>query len=126
MREMLSTTAALYGQGAGDKMALITDGRFSGATRGFCIGHVGPEAAVGGPIALVRDGDMITIDADVGTLDLDVAAEELERRRKEWSVPSNPYQSGVLRKYAEQVGPANKGAVTHAGGKAEVTCYADI
>ncbi|KUO63525.1 MAG: dihydroxy-acid dehydratase [Alphaproteobacteria bacterium BRH_c36] len=126
MREMLSTTAALYGQGAGDKMALITDGRFSGATRGFCIGHVGPEAAVGGPIALVRDGDMISIDADSGTLDIEVDASELERRRQEWKVPDNPYQSGVLRKYAEQVGPANKGAVTHAGGKAEVICYADI
>ncbi|MBU1210656.1 MAG: dihydroxy-acid dehydratase [Alphaproteobacteria bacterium] len=126
MREMLSTTAALYGQGAGDKMALITDGRFSGATRGFCIGHVGPEAAVGGPIALVRDGDMIAIDAEAGTLDIEVDAGELERRRQEWKVPDNPYQSGVLRKYAEQVGPANKGAVTHAGGKAEVICYADI
>ena len=126
MREMLSTTAALYGQGVGDKMALITDGRFSGATRGFCIGHVGPEAAVGGPIALIRDGDMISIDAEAGTLDLEVDAEELERRRKDWKAPDNPYQSGVLRKYAEQVGPARFGAVTHAGGKAEVTCYADI
>lgn len=126
MREMLSTTAALYGQGVGDKMALITDGRFSGATRGFCIGHVGPEAAVGGPIALVRDGDMISIDAATGSLDIDVAEDELERRRKDWTPPDNPYQSGVLRKYAEQVGPASKGAVTHAGGKAEVICYADI
>ncbi len=126
MREMLSTTAALYGQGAGDKMALITDGRFSGATRGFCIGHVGPEAAVGGPIGLVRDGDIISIDAEAGTLDLEVDAEELERRRQDWSLPDNPYQSGVLRKYAEQVGPARHGAVTHAGGKAEVICYADI
>jgi len=126
MREMLSTTAALYGQGAGDKVALITDGRFSGATRGFCIGHVGPEAAVGGPIALIKDGDMIAIDAEVGTLDLEVPAEELERRKKDWKLPDNPYQSGVLRKYADQVGPASKGAVTHAGGKAEVHCYADI
>lgn len=126
MREMLSTTAALYGQGVGDKMALITDGRFSGATRGFCIGHVGPEAAVGGPIGLVRDGDIISIDAEAGTLDLKVDAEELERRRQDWSLPDNPYQSGVLRKYAEQVGPARYGAVTHAGGKAEVICYADI
>jgi dihydroxy-acid dehydratase len=126
MREMLSTTAALYGQGAGDKMALITDGRFSGATRGFCIGHVGPEAAVGGPIGLVKDGDIISIDAEAGTLDLEVDAEELERRRQDWSLPDNPYQSGVLRKYAEQVGPARHGAVTHAGGKAEVICYADI
>jgi dihydroxy-acid dehydratase len=126
MREMLSTTAALYGQGAGDKVALITDGRFSGATRGFCIGHVGPEAAVGGPIALVQDGDIISIDAEKGTLDLEVPKTELARRRKAWQPPANPYQSGALRKYADQVGPARKGAVTHAGGKAEVICYADI
>ncbi len=126
MREMLSTTAALYGQGAGEKVALITDGRFSGGTRGFCIGHVGPEAAVGGPIALIRDGDMIVIDAEKGTLDVELSAEELEKRRKAWKPPANPYQSGVLRKYADQVGPARKGAVTHAGGRAEVVCYADI
>jgi dihydroxy-acid dehydratase len=126
MREMLSTTAALYGQGAGDKVALITDGRFSGATRGFCIGHVGPEAAVGGPIGLLRDGDMIAIDAEKGTLDVEIDAAELERRKKDWKCPDNPYQSGVLRKYADQVGSARKGAVTHAGGKAEIICYADI
>ena len=126
MREMLSTTAALYGQGAGDNVALITDGRFSGATRGFCIGHVGPEAAVGGPIALIRDGDIITIDAARGTLDLEVAADEIERRRKEWKAPDNPYQTGAIRKFADQVGPARYGAVTHRGGKAEVVCYADI
>ncbi len=126
MREMLSTTAALYGQGTGDKVALITDGRFSGGTRGFCIGHVGPEAAVGGPIALIKDGDVISIDAEKGTLDLEVDATELEARRKAWTAPSNPYQSGALRKFAEQVGPARKGAVTHPGGKAEVICYADI
>lgn len=126
MREMLSTTAALYGQGAGDKVALITDGRFSGATRGFCIGHVGPEAAIGGPIGLLRDGDMITIDAEIGTLDVEVDAAELERRKKDWKAPDNSYQSGVLRKYADQVGPARFGAVTHAGGKAEIVCYADI
>ncbi len=112
MREMLSTTAALYGQGMGDKLALITDGRFSGATRGFCIGHVGPEAAVGGPIALIENGDIISIDADKGTLDLDVDAATLEKRR--------------IRKFADQVGPARYGAVTHRGGKAEVICYADI
>src|SRR5690606_19049464 len=100
--------------------------RFSGATRGFCIGHVGPEAAVGGPIALVRDGDMIAIDAEKGTLDLLVDQTELESRRSAWKAPANPYQSGVLRKYADQVGPARNGAVTHAGGKAEVVCYADI
>jgi len=126
MREMLSTTAALYGQGAGDKVALITDGRFSGATRGFCIGHVGPEAAVGGPIALVRDGDAISIDAEKGTLDLEVSEAELAKRRQAWKAPANPYQSGVLRKYADQVGSARKGAVTHAGGSKEVVCYADI
>ncbi|HEX2843576.1 dihydroxy-acid dehydratase [Hyphomicrobium sp.] len=126
MREMLATTAALYGQGAGDKVALITDGRFSGATRGFCVGHVGPEAAVGGPIALIQDGDIIVMDAEAGTLDLEVDAAELERRRKAWKVPPNAYQSGAIRKFADQVGPARYGAVTHAGGKAEVVCYADI
>jgi len=126
MREMLSTTAALYGQGVGDKVALITDGRFSGATRGFCIGHVGPEAAVGGPIGLVRDGDMISIDAEKGTLDLEVSEEELANRRAQWKLPSNAYQSGALRKYADLVGPARFGAVTHPGGKAEAHCYADI
>jgi len=126
MREMLSTTAALYGQGAGDKVALITDGRFSGATRGFCVGHVGPEAAVGGPIGLIQDGDIIVMDAEAGTLDLDVEPAELERRRKAWKAPPNAYQSGAIRKFADQVGPARYGAVTHAGGKAEVVCYADI
>ncbi|MFV0296092.1 MAG: dihydroxy-acid dehydratase [Hyphomicrobiaceae bacterium] len=126
MREMLSTTAALYGQGAGDKVALITDGRFSGGTRGFCIGHVGPEAALGGPIGLIKDGDMISIDAENGTLDLEVSEAELAKRRAEWKVPPNMYQSGALRKFADQVGPARYGAVTHAGGKAEVICYADI
>jgi dihydroxy-acid dehydratase len=126
MREMLSTTAALYGQGAGDKVALITDGRFSGATRGFCIGHVGPEAAVGGPIALIEDGDTIIIDANTGQLDLDVDAQELERRRKAWKAPHNPYQSGALKKFADQVGPARYGAVTQPGGHAEEMCYADI
>jgi dihydroxy-acid dehydratase len=126
MREMLSTTAALYGQGAGEKVALITDGRFSGGTRGFCIGHVGPEAAVGGPIALVRDGDMIMIDAENGTLDIDVSEDELERRRAEWVPRETDYQSGALWKYAQTVGPARDGAVTHPGGKAETVCYADI
>jgi dihydroxy-acid dehydratase len=126
MREMLSTTAALYGRGMGEKVALITDGRFSGATRGFCIGHVGPEAAVGGPIALIKDGDTISIDADQGTLDLAVSESELVRRRKSWKAPKNAYQSGVLKKYADQVGPARAGAVTHPGAKAEVTCYADL
>jgi len=126
MREMLSTTAALYGQGMGDKVALLTDGRFSGATRGFCVGHVGPEAAVGGPIGLLKDGDIISMDAEKGTLDLEVNAAELEARRIAWKALPNAYQSGALRKYAEQVGSARKGAVTHAGAKAEVVCYADI
>jgi dihydroxy-acid dehydratase len=126
MREMLSTTAALYGQGAGDKVALITDGRFSGGTRGFCIGHIGPEAAEGGPIALVCDGDMISIDADEGRLDLEVSEAELAKRRTNWKAPPNAHQSGVLRKYADQVGPARRGAVTHGGGRAEIVCYADI
>jgi dihydroxy-acid dehydratase len=126
MREMLSTTAAIYGQGQGDAVALITDGRFSGATRGLCIGHVGPEAAVGGPIGLLKDGDIISIDAVAGTLDVELSEAELAERRKNWKAPANPYQSGAIRKYAELVGPAYKGAVTHAGGKAEVICYADI
>jgi dihydroxy-acid dehydratase len=126
MREMLSTTAALYGQGSGDKVALITDGRFSGATRGFCVGHVGPEAAVGGPIGLIQDGDIISLDAVEGIIDLEVDESELERRRKTWTLPANMYQSGALRKFADQVGPARYGAVTHAGGKAEILCYADI
>lgn len=126
MREMLATTAALYGQGAGDKVALITDGRFSGATRGFCVGHVGPEAALGGPIGLIKDGDIIALDAVRGTIDLEVSAEELDKRKKTWKAPPNAYQSGALKKFADQVGPARYGAVTHAGGKAEVHCYADI
>jgi dihydroxy-acid dehydratase len=126
MREMLSTTAALYGRGMGDKVALITDGRFSGATRGFCVGHIGPEAAVGGPIALVRDGDVIVLDAEKGSLELEVPEAELAKRRKAWQPPKNAYQTGALRKYADQVGPARYGAVTHAGARAEVVCYADI
>lgn len=126
MREMLSTTAALYGRGMGEDVALITDGRFSGGTRGFCIGHVGPEAAVGGPIALVKDGDVITIDAEKGTLDVAITKDELAKRRKAWVAPRTTYTTGALRKYADQVGPAVKGAVTHPGGKEEIVCYADI
>jgi dihydroxy-acid dehydratase len=126
MREMLATTAALYGQGMGGKVALITDGRFSGATRGFCIGHVGPEAAVGGPIGLLRDGDIIAIDADKGTLEVKLDKAELERRRAEWRPREIPVGSGCLWKYAQQVGPARQGAVTHPGGAAEKACYADI
>jgi dihydroxy-acid dehydratase len=126
MREMLSTTAALYGQGMGDKVALITDGRFSGATRGFCIGHVGPEAAVGGPIGLLKDGDVITIDAVEGTLDVDLSDEELAERRKDWKPREHDYQSGALWRYAQTVGDARGGAVTHPGAKAEKHVYADI
>ncbi|MBS9476145.1 dihydroxy-acid dehydratase [Ancylobacter radicis] len=126
MREMLSTTAALYGQGAGDKVALITDGRFSGATRGFCIGHVGPEAAVGGPIGLIRDGDIITIDAIEGTLDVALSDEELTARKAQWKPRPSPVGSGAIWKFAQAVGPARDGAVTHPGGAAETSCYADI
>src|SRR3954465_15012808 len=126
MREMLSTTAALYGQGMGDKVALITDGRFSGATRGFCIGHVGPEAAVGGMIGLLKDGDIIEIDADAGTITVEVSDEELTERRKGWAPRQHDFQSGALWKYAQLVGDAEKGAVTHPGGAAETHCYADI
>jgi dihydroxy-acid dehydratase len=128
MREMLSTTAALYGQGV-ENIALITDGRFSGATRGLCIGHVGPEAAAGGPIGLVKDGDIITIDADAGTLELEVDPIELEHRayelEKEGPRRTN-YNSGAIWKFAQGVGPAHLGAVTHPGGKAETHVYADI
>jgi dihydroxy-acid dehydratase len=126
MREMLSTTAALYGQGMGEKVALITDGRFSGATRGFCIGHVGPEAAEGGPIALIEDGDEIMIDAETGVIDLNVPAEVLEERRKHWVPRATDYGSGAIWRYAQNVGPAYKGAVTHPGGSAETHVYADI
>src|SRR5882762_2618167 len=126
MREMLATTAALYGQDMGGKVALITDGRFSGATRGFCIGHVGPEAAVGGPIALVRDGDIIEIDANKGTMNLKVSADELAKRRKAWKPREIDFGSGYIWKYAQQVGDALHGAVTHPGAAAEKSCYADI
>lgn len=126
MREMLSTTAALYGQGMGSKVALITDGRFSGATRGFCVGHVGPEAAVGGPIALVRDGDLIEINAIKGTIELHVGDAELEKRRKDWQPHKTNFGSGALWRYAQLVGPAVNGAVTHPGAASEVNVYADI
>ena len=126
MREMLATTAALYGQGAGGKVALITDGRFSGATRGFCVGHVGPEAAVGGPIALLRDGDMIRIDAERGTLEVDLPEAELARRKADWRPRPSEFNSGYIWKYAQQVGSARNGAVTHPGAAAEASCYADI
>jgi dihydroxy-acid dehydratase len=126
MREMLSTTSAIYGQGWGDKVALVTDGRFSGGTRGFCIGHVGPEAAVGGPIGLLKDGDMIDIDAEKGTLEVRLSAAELEERRKAWKPRTHEFQSGTLWKYSQTVGPAQKGAVTHPGAKSETHVYADI
>lgn len=126
MREMLSTTAALYGQGAGKDVALVTDGRFSGGTRGFCIGHVGPEAAVGGPIGLIKDGDIIRIDAEAGTMDVKLSDEELEARRQEWRARPTNYNSGVLQKYAALVGPAREGAVTHSGGKGETHTYVDL
>ena len=126
MREMLATTAALYGQGMGGKVALITDGRFSGATRGFCVGHVGPEAAVGGPIALVKDGDIIELDAIKGTMNVKLTAAELEKRRKVWKPRKENVASGYIWKYAQQVGDALHGAVTHPGGAVEKTTYADI
>ncbi|MDB5446483.1 MAG: dihydroxy-acid dehydratase [Phenylobacterium sp.] len=126
MREMLSTTAAIYGQGISDKVALITDGRFSGATRGLCIGHVGPEAQAGGPIALIKDGDIISIDADEGTLELEVDPIELEHRARDWAPRITNYNSGALWKFGKLVGPAHLGAVTHPGGEAETHVYADI
>jgi dihydroxy-acid dehydratase len=126
MREMLSTTAAIYGQGNGEKVALITDGRFSGGTRGFCIGHVGPEAAVGGPIALLEDGDIVIIDAMAGRLDVELSDEVLKQRRAKWKPRVNDFQSGALWKYAQLVGPASEGGVTHPGARAEKHVYADI
>ncbi len=126
MREMLGVTSAIYGQGMGDKVALITDGRFSGATRGFCIGHVGPEAAVGGPIGLLKDGDLIAIDAEAGTIEVELPVGDLQERRRLWRSRPTQYPSGSLWKYAQIVGPAEKGAVTHPGGKAELTSYAEM
>ena len=126
MREMLATTGALYGQGMGGKVALITDGRFSGGTRGFCIGHVGPEAAVGGPIGLLKDGDIIAIDADKGTLEVKLSDDELEARRKDWKPRETQYASGAIWKFAQLVGPARTGAVTHPGAKEEKHIFADI
>lgn len=127
MREMLSTTAALSGQGMGKKVALITDGRFSGATRGFCVGHVGPEAAQGGPIALLKNGDMITIDAVTGALTVDLSDTELAQRKAEWSGPRDTiYTSGAVWKFAKLVGPTYKGAVTHPGAEGEKHVYSDL
>ena len=127
MREMLATTAALSGQGMGKKVALITDGRFSGATRGFCVGHVGPEAAHGGPIALIKDGDMITLNAIKGEISVALTDAELEARKADWKGPRPTiYASGALWKYAQQVGETYKGAVTHPGAKAEKHIYMDL
>ncbi|MEL7461350.1 MAG: dihydroxy-acid dehydratase, partial [Pseudomonadota bacterium] len=127
MREMLSTTAALSGQGMGAKVALITDGRFSGATRGFCVGHVGPEAAHGGPIALICDGDVITLDAIKGELSVDLTDEELATRKEAWAGPRETiYASGALWKYAQLVGATRTGAVTHPGAEKEAHVYPDL
>jgi dihydroxy-acid dehydratase len=126
MREMLSTTAALYGLGQGEKVALITDGRFSGGTRGFCVGHVGPEAELGGPIGLLKNGDIIVIDAIKGRLGVELSDKELVKRRKAWKPKKNMYASGALWKYAQLVGPAVDGAVTHPGARKERHVFADI
>jgi len=127
MREMLATTAAISGQGMGKKVALITDGRFSGATRGFCVGHVGPEAAHGGPIALLRDCDMITMNAITGELSVALTDEELAARKVEWKGPRETiYASGAVWKFAKLVGPTRLGAVTHPGARAERHVYMDL
>ncbi len=126
MREMLSTTGAIYGQGKGEKVALITDGRFSGATRGFCVGHVGPEAALGGPIALLKNGDLIDIDAKKGTINVKLSKSELASRKKKWKAKKSSFGSGTLWKYAQTVGPAYLGAPTHPGKKKEVKEYSKI
>jgi dihydroxy-acid dehydratase len=125
MREMLSTTAALYGWGKGEEIALITDGRFSGGTRGFCVGHVGPEAAAGGPIGLVKDGDMIVIDAEKGTLSVELTDAELAARRSAYKPRTHDFQSGTIWKYTQTVGTAAFGAVTHPGATKETKSYAD-
>ncbi|WP_374646304.1 dihydroxy-acid dehydratase [Tabrizicola sp.] len=126
MREMLATTAALSGQGMGKKVALITDGRFSGATRGFCVGHVGPEAAHGGPIALLKNGDVITLNAVTGELSVALSDDELAKRRAEWKGPrKTQYTSGAVHKFAKLVGGARWGAVTHPGAKEESHVYMD-
>ena len=119
---MLSTTGAIYGQGKGEKVALITDGRFSGATRGFCVGHVGPEAAMGGPIALLKNGDVIDIDAKKGSINVRLTSAQLKVRRKSGKKKTS-FGSGTIWKYAQTVGPAYLGAPTHPGKKKEVKEY---
>jgi dihydroxy-acid dehydratase len=126
MREMLSTTGAIYGQGKGEKVALITDGRFSGATRGFCVGHVGPEASLGGPIGLLKNGDIIDIDAKKGTINVRLSKKELASRKRKWRARKSDFGSGTLWKYAQTVGPAFLGAPTHPGKKKEVKDYSEI
>ncbi|MGB0844649.1 MAG: dihydroxy-acid dehydratase, partial [Alphaproteobacteria bacterium] len=126
MREMLATTAALYGQGRSETVALITDGRFSGATRGFCVGHVGPEAAVGGPIGLLQNGDKISMNAITGTIEVDLTEAELEERRKSWKPRGHNYNSGAIWRYAQTVGSAEFGAVVHPGAEAETHVYAEL
>ena len=126
MPEMLSTTGAIYGQGLGEEVALITDGRFSGGTHGLSIGHVGPEAAIGGPIALLKNGDIIEIDTKKGSLKVQLSKKEMKKRKKKWKPRKIEYTSGTLWKYSQSVGPAFKGAVTHPGAFKEKKCYADI
>jgi dihydroxy-acid dehydratase len=126
MREMLATTAAIYGQGMGQKVALITDGRFSGGTRGFCVGHVSPEAIIGGLIALLNDGDQIKIDAKNGTIDALISDDEINQRKSKWVAKNNDYNSGALWKYSQIVGSARYGAVTHGGAKSEKISYDKI
>ena len=127
MREMLSTTAALSGQGMGKKVALITDGRFSGATRGFCVGHVGPEAAHGGPIAMLLNGDIITMNAITGELSVNISDDDMTARRAAWAGPRETiYASGALWKYSQLVGGARLGATTHPGARVERHIYMDL
>ncbi len=126
MREMLATTSAIYGQGMGKEVALITDGRFSGGTRGFCVGHVSPEAAVGGAIALIVDGDKITIDAKNGTITLHIDDQTLQNRKNQWQAKKTQYNSGAIWKYAQTVGSAKNGATTHFGASAETISYDQI
>ena len=126
MPEMLSTTAAIYGQGLGEEVALITDGRFSGATHGISIGHVGPEAAVGGPIGLIQNGDIIEINIEKSSLKVQLTSTEMVKRKKKWKPKKIEYTSGTLWKYSQSVGPAFKGAVTHPGASKEKKSYADI